>query len=717
MTTVVKRDGQKQDFDPRKIQKAVEKAFRSVGWPADRDVPSISPMVCRHFADREECGVEDIQDAVENTLMRAGWLKQAKAYILYRERHRETRFLKERIDYMEDYTKSAMNAASSSETDPNANVTVKNVANLGGEVYKTYNRRLHRLRMKQQLQKDFPEVASQYEEDLERHIIYVHDESSTPAVDYYCQAVQMYPFLESGTSTLDGLGTMPPKNLDSFCGQFINLAFLLSSQCKGAVGFAEFFNFFDWACVREWGEQYHLKENAVLTTEHCLKRQTVGQRIEQAFQNVVYSINQPAGNRLYQSPFINFNYFDRFYWDALFGSYTFPDGSKPAWERVSYLQKKFMRWLNNERTKTLLTFPVESLCLLNDGKECIDREYAEFAAEMWAEGHSFFVYTSDNADSVASCCRLRNDVKTFNSSTGLTGIEVGSCNVITLNLNRIVQDWLKERQPEDNATREEKMESLKAYLTPILVRVHKYHVAYKNLLYEWEKRGMFSSVNAGYIHMSRLYSTFGVNGLNEAARFLGMTVGNNAPYKEFCASVLSVIGDYVKSHSGKRYMLNLELVPAEALGAKNYKWDKADGYWVPQDEILYNSYVYDAHDPGTSVIDKLVLQGGDIAKALSGGQAAHINLEEHLSKEQYLKLLRIAVEVGCNYFTFNIPNTQCDSCKAIFKKPLAVCPKCGSDKVTQWTRVIGYLRPIKAFSKERQEEAAKRVYSKGSEDA
>lgn len=421
---------------------------------------------------------------------------------------------------------------------------------------------------------------------------------------------------------------------------------------------------------------------------------------------------------------MNFNYFDSYYWKSLFGDFAFPDGSKPKWERVSYLQKKFMKWFNKERTKTLLTYPVESLCLLNDGKDYLDQEYKNFAAEMWSEGHSFFVYTSDNADSVASCCRLRNDIKLFTSTTGLTGIEVGSVNVITLNINRIIQDWTKTFiHPDDNTTQERYgcwkedscRESFKKYFINILGRVYKYQVAYKNIIYDWEARKMNAASNAGFIHMNKLYSTFGVNGLLDSAEIMGLTVGNNKEYIEYCSFILGIIRDFITANNSKKYMLNLEIVPAEGLGVKNYNWDKEDGYIVNPNRNLYNSYIYDTADPKTSVLDKLILQGGEIAEASSGGQAAHINLSEHLSREQYLKLLDFAVEVGANYFTFNIPNTQCDSCGKIFKQPLNECPSCGSTEMTQWSRVVGFLRPIKHYSTDRQIEAATRIYSKNIE--
>ncbi len=710
-----KGGSQLEEFDLNKIINAVKKAYASQDKKPDEEVLKELTYIPSYHAGASTVGVATIQMEVEKILMDLAPYEVAKAYIIYREKHEESRFIRERIDYMNIYSNSLDNASSSSETDPNANISIKNVANLEGEVYKTTNRIIQRQRMKDKLNELFPEVAKQYEKDLNHHIIYAHDESSSPVPKHYCMAVSLYPFLEKGTSTMDGLGTTSPHCLDSFCGQFINLVFLLSSQCKGAVGFAEFFNFFDWACVQEFGKNYHEKDKCIITTSHCKHQETISDRIEQCFQNIVYSINQPASNRGYQSPFINFNYFDKYYWNSLFGNFVFPDGSKPNWDRVSYLQKKFIKWFNNERTKTLLTYPVESMCLLNDGKDYKDKEYKEFAAEMWSKGHSFFVYTSDNADSVASCCRLRNDVKIFTSTTGLTGIEVGSCNVITLNLNRIIQDCNKAYGLKRNGGWKENVSFLRDYLIDILQRVYKYHIAYKDTLYDWEKRGMITACNAGYIHMNKLYSTIGINGLNEAARYLGLTVDNNQNYLYFCKYILNIIKDFIDKHNSRKYMFNLELVPAESLGVKNYNWDKKDNYDVPKDKNLYNSYIYDAHNSNTSVLDKLYMQGGDIAKAISGGQASHINLEDHLSKEQYLKLLDYAVSVGNNYFTFNIPNTQCDDCSKIYKKPLTKCPNCGSENMTQWTRIIGFLRPIKSFSKERQVEANKRIYSKNVE--
>lgn len=715
---VVKRDGSIEEFNVDKIISAVEKAFKS----CNKEMPQyLYDMVGALFGTLEgdTIGIEEIQNKVEDVLMNDKHFDVAKSYIIYREQHKQARFIRERIDYMNEYSQSNENAATSSETDANANVTMKNVANLEGEVYKTTNRVIQRQRMKDKLNEMYPEVAKKYEEDLNSHIIYTHDEATTPVLKQYCMAVSLYPLMMGGVGNIDGITPTPPNDLQSFGGQVTNLIFLLSSQCKGAVAVGEYFIALNYYIVQEFGPNWYEKLDVVTTTDHCNKQRTVRDAIYKAFKQFIYGVNQPAGNRSYQSPFTNVSYYDHTYFDSLFGEFYYPDGTKPQWEAVDCLQRLFMKFFNKLRTKQILTFPVETMAMVYDPKtnDIIDKDYKDFTAEMYAEGHSFFTYISDSADSLASCCRLRNELaeNTFSPTSGLTGVMTGSCNVITLNINRIVQDCDKAYGLKRNGGWKENTSFLRDYLVDILQRVYKYHIAFKTMLYELEDRGMFAASNGGYIYISKLYSTIGINGLNEAARFLGMTVGNNKEYIEFLQLVLGTIKEQNKTHSihdaNRPFLFNSEVVPAEGLGGKNYNWDKEDGYWVPEDENLYNSYFYDAHDD-TSVLDKFILHGRQTYQYTDGGSAAHINLEDHLSKEQYLKLIDFAIVNGTNYFTFNIPNSKCDDCGYITKHPITECPKCHSNHITQYTRVIGYLRPIKSFSKDRQIEASKRVYSK-----
>lgn len=719
---VLKRNNKVVPFGESKIESAVKRAYQSRGKKVDQEVLDELAYIPTGYSKDETVSVETLQDRVEQILMDLAPYDVAKAYILYREQHKESRFVRERIDYMDRYADSKDNAATSSETDPNANVTQKNVANLEGEVYKEKNRVIQRQRMKDKLYEMFPEVAKQYEEDVESHIIYPHDEASSPTLKQYCMAGSLYPLMMEGVGNIDGVTPSEPNDLQSFSGQITNLTFLLSSQCKGAVAFGEYFIALNYYVIKEFGPNWYDKLDQVASSPACLQVRTVRESIHKAFKQFLYGINQPAGNRSYQSPFTNISYYDSTYFNSMFKDFCYPDGTKPEWKAIDTLQRMFMKFFNELRTKQVLTFPVETMAMVHDGTDIIDKEYKEFTAEMYAEGHSFFTYISDSADSLASCCRLRNELaeNKFSPTSGLTGVMTGSCNVITLNINRIIQDYFGPYKHEEVVSKELWKDSVTkeqfvVYLISILERVYKYHIAFKTMLYDMEDKGMFAASNGGYIYINKLYSTIGLNGLNEAARFLGLEVSNNRDYVEFLQLVLGTVKGQNKLHSihdkKRPFLFNSEVVPAEGLGGKNYNWDKEDGYWVPDDVNLYNSYFYNAHDD-TSVLDKFILHGRQTYQFTDGGSAAHINLEDHLSKEQYIKLIDFAIKEGTNYFTFNIPNSKCEDCGYITKHPIVECPKCKSGNITQYTRVIGYLRPIRAFGKDRQVEAAKRVYSK-----
>lgn len=712
MIQVIKRNGEKQNFDFEKIKNAVNKAFMAVHRNnAPDEFLNYLEVVSQTFKDG--ITVEGIQNHVEYALMGQGWFDVAKAYILYREKHSEERAIRKRIRYMKDYQLNGENAATSSQTDPNANMNLKNVANMESEVYKMDNRKTQRIMLYDEIEKLYgKDLANQYIKDLEGHLIYAHDEASTPVIKNYCEAVTLYPLLE-GTGSLDGTSTKAPDHLDSFCGQLVNATFLLASQCKGAVAFGEFFNFFDRFAAMDYGEDYDLNEDKLADNSDVVRHpKTVGQKIEQQFQHVVFNWNQPAGNRGAQSPFTNISYYDENYWHALFDDFYFPDGTKPVWRRVDYLQRKFIHWFNKTRSETLLTFPVETMALLTDGNEVIDKNYEALNTEMYAAGHSFFTYLSDNPDSLASCCRLRNQINenVFSFTNGLTGVQTGSCNVITINLNRLTQDFVNKSGWHKVQLEGMYWPDFKSYLSDIVDRVHKYHTAYKTMLYEWEANGMFTASKAGYIHMDKLYSTVGLNGINEAAEFLGYKCSYNDKYIKFCQLITGTISELNRKNSTKKFQFNTEFVPAESLSSKNYNWDKEDGYWVPEDRNLYNSYFYIASDPNTSILDRFKLHGREFTGTLDGGVGLHCNLSEHLSQQQYKYLLDYAIKVGCSYYTFNIPNCQCDKCGHIEKHHFDVCPKCGGTETTDWSRIIGYLRPIPKFDKERYKEALTRVY-------
>ena len=1062
---IIKRNKSKEEFSTEKIEKALLSAFISCGYPNNK----YTKRRCRKFAKsilpQQVETVEDVQDKIEDLLMSEHFYDVAKAYIIYRKKHEESRLIRSRLNYMEQYSTSSSNASSSSETDANANVSMKNVANLEGEVYKATNRIIQRQRMKDKLYELYPEVAKKYEEDLNNHIIYTHDEASTPVLKPYCMAVTLYPLMMDGVGKIDGITPSAPNDISSFSGQVTNLAFLLSSQCKGAVAFGDYFVTLNYYVVKEFGDNWYEKLDCISTSEHHVIPRTVKDSIEKGMKQFIWGVNQPAGNRSYNSPFTNVSWYDKYYFESLFGNFHYPDRSKPKWEQVDTLQRMFMALMRRIRLIKPITFPVTTMALVHNNKEYLDKDYKELCAEEWAKGGSFFCYTSDNPSSLASCCfskntkvlwknsfngvqcttleelhnikwepnkknlkifhngswvrgksiklpnremfkittcnnkefimsdnhinvtydgeksakelttedylmfntsilypitennehltyeqglliglfigdgtfgnyvcqdgsvhnfqlslnedkwnkvkdalntlgefklgticnnvypihcyskelttfiskwttnepnkttalnkslnlncltqsvefrrgildgwyitdggnsnrcytvskqlvenmeilctslglqtiidisdrtdeaviirgqeyirnyplyclrwyveanhrvnktaiktwkkknnsiywkiksiepidykddiyciqcnnedepyftlpcglithncRVLNEMSnnTFSSTTGMTGVMTGSCNVITLNINRIVQDCDKAYGLKRNGGWKENTSFLIDYLVDILQRVYKYHIAYKTMLYDLEERGMLAPSNGDYIYIKKLYSTIGIIGYTEAAKFLGLEISNNKDYKEFLQLILGTIKEQNKLHSIKDkkrpFLFNSEAVPGEGLGIKLYNWDKEDGYEVPEDQNLYNCYFYNPWSTNTSVLDKIKLHGKDIAYYTDGGQACHINLDTHLSKEQYIKLLDVAKNEGCNYFTFNIPISECKDCNHIVNAPIKECPKCGSHNIKYYTRIIGYLTAVDNWSIERQEEFKHRKY-------
>lgn len=687
---ITKRDGSQDRFSLDKIMNAVIKAFQSVGEKVDLNAIS---KILSHLDVCEGITVETIQNQVEEALMREGYYKVAKSFMLYRQRHNEDRETLEKLKFLTDYCK-ASNAATGSKFDANANVEHKNIATLIGELPKSgfirLNRRMLVDRIKQMYGKD---LANEYLDKLNHHFIYKNDETS---LANYCASITMYPWLLYGTGPIGGNSTAP-TNLKSFCGGFVNMVFMVSSMLSGACATPEFLMYLNYFIGKEYGKDYW--QNADKVVDLSLKQRTIDKMITDCFEQIVYSINQPTGARNYQAVFWNVAYYDKPYFESLFGEFVFPDGSKPDWNGLSWLQKRFMKWFNKERTKTVLTFPVETMALLTKDGDVIDKEWGDFTAEMYSEGHSFFTYMSDNADSLSSCCRLRNEIQDngFSYTLGAGGVSTGSKSVLTINLNRCIQYAVKNGL--DYAD----------YLSEVIDLCHKVQLAYNENLKDLQKQGMLPLFDAGYINMSRQYLTIGVNGLVEAAEFMGLKINDNPDYLHFVQKVLGLVEKYNKQYRSKEVMFNCEMIPAENVGVKHAKWDREDGYFVPRD--CYNSYFYVVEDDSLNIVDKFKLHGAPYIEHLTGGSALHMNLEEHLSKAQYRQLLRVAAKEGCNYFTFNIPNTICNDCGHIDKRYLKKCPHCGSENVDYMTRIIGYLKRVSNFSQARQEEAKRRYYA------
>ena len=686
---ITKRDGKREAFSIDKIKSAVAKAFLSVGSFATQETMT---GVLSRLNISNGMTVEEIQNQVEVALMAEQYFSVAKSFMIYRQKRFEDREVRDKLRFLIDYC-NATNPATGSKYDANANVENKNIATLIGELPKSNFIRLNRKLLTDKIKQMYgKEVSDKYLDLLNRHFIYKNDETS---LANYCASITMYPWLLSGTLSIGGNSTRP-TNLKSFCGGFINMVFMVSSMLSGACATPEFLMYLNYFIGKEYGNDYFLRADKVVDLSK--KQRTLDKVITDCFEQIVYSINQPTGARNFQAVFWNIAYYDKYYFESLFGNFVFPDGDKPDWDSLDWLQQRFMRWFNAERTKAVLTFPVETMALLSKDGDILDKEYGHITARMYPEGHSFFTYMSDNADSLSSCCRLRNEIQDngFSYTLGAGGVSTGSKSVLTINLNRCIQHAANAGLPH------------LSFLEGVVDLVHKVQMAYNENLKDLYNKGMLPLFNAGYINMDRQYLTIGVNGLVEAAEALGIEINDNPRYTAFVQEVLGLIERYNKKYRSKEVMFNCEMIPAENVGVKHAKWDREDGYVVPRD--CYNSYFYRVEDASLNVIDKFRLHGRKYIEHLTGGSALHMNLEEHLSQEQYRQLLRVAAQEGCNYFTFNIPNTVCNDCGHIDKRYLKACPECQSKNVDYLTRVIGYMKRVSNFSQSRQVEAAKRYY-------
>ena len=725
---VRKSDGSLEEFNKEKVKSGICGAFETAGEECDE---LILETIANNLYLYDEISSAEIRRQVEDALMSFN-KKVAKAYS---QKYEDRKPRQKKQDFIRAYI-DAKNAATGSKYDSNANVSNKNIVTLGQELYKEDNIKQNRYILCDKIKKMYSKkLSEQYIKDLESHVLYKHDESGTPGYPY-CVAITMYPFLVDG---LKGLGgeSIAPTDLKSFCGEFINLVYSVSSQFMGAVATPEFLMYMDYFIRKDYGEDYIDRVDEVVDLSR--KKRTIGNVIDNAFQQVVHSMNMPAGNRGYQTVFWNIGYFDEPYFKGVFGDFVFPDGTKPVWKTLSWLQKRFMKWFNQERTKYTFTFPVETMALLTDGNDdFMDKEYADFTAEMWSEGHSFFCYLSDSPDSLSSCCRLRNSLKdnkldeehnhtTHQYSMGTASVATGSKSVMSMNLPRLIQNATRKYYADNGIElengknlaengvkydKEKLYEYIRNEVRDLTERVHKYQTAFNETIKDFLNANMLDVYRAGFIDMKKQYLTVGVNGITDAAEFLGIKVSVNDEYKEFVNNILETINISNKKDKTRECMFNTEFVPAENLAAKNYSWDKKDGYWVSPNRNLYSSYFYNPEDESISVLDKIKLHGKDYVKYLDGGSAAHLNLSEHLSKEQYRQIMKVAAKYGCNYFTWNIANTVCNDCGYISKHTLDVCPHCGSHNLDYLTRVIGYLKRISSFSEPRQIEANKRFYHK-----
>lgn len=596
--------------------------------------------------------------------------------------------INDRIDYADKYRYGGANASSSSQVDVNANVTRKSIGALQAEMYKEVSVIVSRALMHRNIEMMFDEeLADEYIDMLDKHIIYTNDEAGRALGMPYCVSISLYPMLLDGLDAFGGISS-PPQHLDSFVGQLPHLLYSVSSGFAGAIAIGEFFIYFDYFARKDYGDDY---------------LETHTDQIAQFLQHFIYSINQPS-IRGAQSLFTNVSLYDDTYLKTMFGSFAFPDGTPVDYEGVKEIQRFFVGWFREEKKKKLLTFPVVTQAYLRDEhtNEILDVDFLDMMADDMSKGGSSFMYCSDTPDSLSSCCRLKNvifedmtknDDNEFSFSLGGGGVQTGSISVYTINANRATQ--------------------LDLDFEDIIKKIHKFQVVYRAMVQENIDRGMMPTYTGGFIDIDKQFSTIGINGHVEAAEFLGMKPRIND--KEYVDWIKSLFNGCTRLNKEARkeygFKFNTELIPAESVAVKFFEWDKRDGFVVPDTRECYSSYIYAPEDPHVNIFEKAMLHGGDIIKGLDGGSAYHCNLGEIPSKEQCLVIIKEFARLGVEYWVLNVKMTCCNSCGSNDYGEYKQCTTCGSEDVDYATRIIGYIKKIKHFSADRQKEESIRSYN------
>ena len=618
----------------------------------------------------------------------------------------------EKFRYFEKYLGEGNNATLS-EVDANSNIGTKSIASYSSEFLKPEQKQINLFIWQEYIEKLFGrDAADKFIEDMNSDVVYFHDLSG--GLLPYCVAIDLNAYILNGNKSIGGT-SRAPKHLASFCGGYINLVYNISSQFSGAIADVSLLTYFDYFARKDFGDNY-------------LEEKT--DTIKQQLQLLIYTLNEPSGSRGNQSIFYNTSIFDYDYWYALFGKRVMPNGSLPVWESVDKLQWFFMSWFNEERTKELLTFPVITCAYLTN-KQTRKPQSQSFVDKMAVEmshGNSFFIYSSDSVDSLASCCRLKNqlnmddsgDENTFSYTLGGTGIQSGSKKVITINFNRLGQMFSDLKKNDFVIKGNDYVISvLKPVLESLVSRIHTYLAAYNEILWKEYNAGILKVYSAGFISLDKQYLTVGVNGMVELAEWLGYTISNNPDYIEFLSQILKIIkvknkedNKIYSDKTGHKVRFNTEFVPAESLGVRNAQKDKKAGLEVNRD--CYNSYFYIVEDDSIDIFSKADLYCDKVMDSLDGGSAYHMNLAEIPDKDQWIYIIDYMSKVGCNYWTYNVMSTCCENpkCGYINKNTEDYCVKCGSDNITYATRVIGYLTKISNWSKDRQEEGQRRYYNR-----
>jgi len=595
-------------------------------------------------------------------------------------------------DFIDNFidTKTVADAS----VDANANVTQKSVVTLLNEMAKPHQKLLSFNKIFYELKKKYGlDIAKDWLESEWSGKLYLHDAHHASFL-HYCWASSLQDLAEKGLFFIENFNNEPPKHLGTFVDFVKEYISYCANSSSGAVGLPDLLVYMYYFWDRDIQKDYYTETPEKYAKQHI--------------QRFIYAVNQPFLRGSIQSAFTNTSIFDHPYLEALFGGMQFPDGKFmiDEIEGIMNFQKLFLQTMHEIREVNVMTYPVNTISLLKDEHgNFVDKEFAKWACAenmKWCDSN-FFI--DDSVTSLSSCCRLSNNVKDlYMNSIGGTALKVGSEKVNTINLARIAYESKCDKEKYFSILKERTLLCLYALDT---VR----HIVQRNI-----EKGLMKNFDTGIVELDKLYSTIGIIGIYETLDKFGYVYTDKFGYVQYTedglefveqilATIHNVKDEFKKNHN---YMINIEAVPAESAAAKLMKKDK---YFFPNEEYELPLYANQWIPLGvrTSIENKIEISAR-VDEACTGGSICHINIDSPFqSFEVAWDLLLELSRKGVKYFAFCTRISACEHNHGFYGD---ICPICGEPKITTYQRIVGFLTPVRTYSKERKEEFYKRDWMK-----
>ena len=435
--------------------------------------------------------------------------------------------------------------------------------------------------------------------------------------------------------------------------------------------------------------------------------------IRQCFQKFIFRLNQPF-LRIDQSAFVNVSIFDRNYFEGLFGGVVFPDGTYAIDYVDEFIEheKIFMEVVSEVRTQNMFTFPVLTYSLLkrNDITEeekqemlktknwnvFVDNNFARWCSDHNTKWNDSNFFMSDNVGTLSNCCRLLSSTKEldpFINSIGGTALSIGSVKVNTINLMRIAY--------ESNFNKKKYLDILSKRVslcckTLDIIR----HIIKRNI-----EKGLLPNYCDGGIEIDKQYCTIGILGMYEVIEAFNLidkdNFGNVYYTKEgmeFAGEIFNIINN-IKDNFTNEYKFNVESVPAERCAVIICQKDNL--LYEKDDKFIYSNQWIPLSEKCT--IQEKLRTSSILDNKCSGGAIAHINIETNFpNKEMAWDMLNQIALQNVIYFAFNTRINECKNHHGFVGTD--ICPICGEGVFDTYQRIVGFLEPVRAYSKDRKKE-------------